>query len=59
MPNIASLDLQDARDYWSHEEHEFIPWIADQPDDGGASALERILYYMSLTTNPTMSPVLQ
>jgi hypothetical protein len=38
MPTFASLEPQDVRDYWAHEQHNFTPWMADQLDSDGASA---------------------
>jgi len=43
MPNFASLEPQNVRDYWAHEEREFTPWIADQLDGEGSSELENTI----------------
>ena len=43
MPNFASLEPQDVRDFWAHEEREFTPWIADQLDGEGSSELENAI----------------
>lgn len=43
MPEFASLEPQDVREYWAHEEREFTPWLADQLRDENASDLEDIL----------------
>jgi hypothetical protein len=43
MANFASLEPQDARDYWAHEERDFTPWVADQLDSDGASELENAI----------------
>jgi hypothetical protein len=43
MPEFASLEPQNVRDYWSHEEHDFTPWVADEIDTDGPSQLENTL----------------
>jgi len=43
MPNFASLEPQDVRDYWAHEERDFTPWVADQLERDGASELENAM----------------
>lgn len=43
MPDFASLDPQDVREYWSHEEYDFTPWVADEIEADGASQLENTL----------------
>ena len=43
MPNFASLEPQDVRDYWAHEESEFTLWIADQLVGKGSSELENAI----------------
>ena len=43
MPDFASLEPQDVREYWTHEERDFTPWIADQLDAEPASELENAI----------------
>ncbi len=43
MPDFASLEPQDVREYWAHEERDFTPWIADQLDAESASELENAI----------------
>jgi len=43
MPNFASLESQDVRDYWAHEERDFTPWVADQLDGEESSELENAI----------------
>lgn len=43
MPDFASLEPQDVRQYWEHEEHDFTPWLAQQIASDGASGLENAL----------------
>lgn len=43
MPNFGSLEPQDVRDYWAHEERDFTPWVADQLDSEGSSELENAI----------------
>lgn len=40
MPEFASLEPQDVRDYWNHEARDFTPWLADEIEAEGASRLE-------------------
>lgn len=43
MQEFASLQSQDVREYWEHEEREFTPWLADQIRTEGVSELEDAL----------------
>jgi hypothetical protein len=43
MPDFASLEPQDVREYWEHEAHQFTPWLADQIETEGMSDLEDVL----------------
>lgn len=43
MTEFASLEPQDIRAYWSHEEREFTPWVATEIQKEGPSELENIL----------------
>lgn len=43
MSEFASLEPQDVRDHWAHEEREFTPWVAEQIRDEGAPDLEDVL----------------
>jgi hypothetical protein len=43
MPDFASLESQDVREYWEHEEREFTPWLADEIRSEEVSALEDAL----------------
>lgn len=43
MPEFASLEPQDVRQYWEHEEYDFTPWLADEIETEGASDLEDVL----------------
>jgi hypothetical protein len=43
MPEFASLEPQDVRDYWTHEEQEFTPWLAEAIEAEDASDLENVL----------------
>ena len=43
MQEFASLQSQDVREYWEHEEREFTPWLADQIRTEDVSELEDAL----------------
>lgn len=43
MPDFASLNPQEVRDYWNHEEYEFTPWVAEEIGADSASQLENTL----------------
>lgn len=43
MPEFASLEAQDVRGYWDHEEHDFTPWLTDEIESEGPSDLEDAL----------------
>jgi hypothetical protein len=43
MPDFASLEAQDVREYWKHEANDFTPWLADQIRDEPVSELEDTL----------------
>lgn len=43
MPDFGSLESQDVRKYWDHEEYDFTPWMADEIETDGASHLENSL----------------
>ncbi|WP_276246167.1 hypothetical protein [Haladaptatus sp. YSMS36] len=43
MPDFASLEPQDVRQYWEHEEHDFTPWLATEIEADGASDFENVL----------------
>lgn len=43
MPEFASLESLDVRQYWEHEEYDFTPWLADEIGAEGASDLEDVL----------------
>lgn len=43
MTNFATLEPQDVRTYWSHEERDFTPWVADEINAEGVSNLEKVL----------------
>jgi hypothetical protein len=43
MPEFASLESQEVRDYWEHEAQEFTPWLADEIRTEGVSELEDAL----------------
>jgi len=43
VPEFASLEPQDVRQYWEHEEYDFTPWLADEIETEGASDLEDVL----------------
>lgn len=40
MPEFASLESQEVREYWEHEAHEFTPWLADEIRTEDVSELE-------------------
>jgi hypothetical protein len=40
MPEFASLESQEVREYWEHEAQEFTPWVADEIRAEGVSELE-------------------
>ncbi len=40
MPNFASLESQEVREYWEHEAQEFTPWIASEIRAEDVSELE-------------------
>jgi len=40
MPDFASLESQEVREYWEHEAQEFTPWIASEIRAEGVSKLE-------------------
>ena len=40
MPEFASLEAQEVREYWEHEAQEFTPWIAGEIRSEGVSELE-------------------
>ncbi|WP_254537557.1 DUF4268 domain-containing protein [Halomarina litorea] len=42
-PQFASLELQDAREYWKHESRDFTPWLAEKIKAEAPSKLERTL----------------
>ena len=41
--DFASLEPQDVREYWQHEEYDFTPWVANDIESDGASRLENAL----------------
>lgn len=41
--DFHELEPQDVREYWSHEAHEFTPWLADAIDSDEVSHLEDVL----------------
>ncbi|MFC4550443.1 MULTISPECIES: DUF4268 domain-containing protein [Halorussus] len=43
MPEFTPLVSQDVRDYWSHEEQEFTPWLAREIEAEEPSNLENTL----------------
>lgn len=43
MPEFASLESQDVREYWEHEAQEFTPWLADEIRAKDVSELEDTL----------------
>lgn len=43
MTDFAALEPQDVREYWTHEEHDFTPWLANDIQSEGASELENAL----------------
>lgn len=43
MPQFASLESQDVREYWEHEAHEFTPWLAEEIRSEDVSELEEVL----------------
>lgn len=43
MPDFASLEPKDVRQYWQHEEHDFTPWLADNIEAEGSSDFENVL----------------
>lgn len=43
MPDFASLKPQDVRDFWTREDRDFTPWLADEIESEGASNLENAL----------------
>lgn len=43
MPEFASLESQDVREYWDHEAREFTPWLGEQIRSEEVSALENAL----------------
>lgn len=43
MPEFASLESQEVRDYWAHESQEFTPWLADEIEADAVSAIENAL----------------
>lgn len=43
MTEFASLESQDVREYWEHEERDFTPWLADQIRAETDSKLENTL----------------
>jgi len=40
MPDFASLESQEVREYWEHEAQEFTPWIASEIRAEDVSELE-------------------
>ena len=40
MPEFASLESQEVREYWEHEAEEFTPWVANEIRAEGISELE-------------------
>ncbi len=40
MPEFASLESQEVREYWEHEAQEFMPWIASEIRAEDVSELE-------------------
>ena len=49
-PEFEELEPQDARDYWTHEERDFTPWLEDELHEDGTSQLEDVLE-LDLTVN--------
>jgi len=43
VPEFASLESQDVREYWENEARDFTPWLAQQIRDEGVSKLEDAL----------------
>jgi hypothetical protein len=43
MPEFASLESQDVRDYWEDEARDFTPWLARAIEAEGESKLEDVL----------------
>ena len=43
MPEFASLESQEVREYWEHEAQEFTPWIASDIRAESVSELEDAL----------------
>jgi len=43
MPEFASLESQDVREYWENEARDFTPWLADEIRIEGVSELEDVL----------------
>jgi hypothetical protein len=43
MPEFASLESQDVREYWEHEGQDFTPWLAEDIRTEGESELEDAL----------------
>ena len=43
MPDFGSLEPQDVREYWAHEERDFTPWVADQLNAEAVSELENAI----------------
>lgn len=43
MPEFASLEAQDVREYWENEARDFTPWLAQQIRAEGVSKLEDAL----------------
>ena len=56
MQEFASLQSQDVREYWEHEEREFTPWLADQIRTEDVSELEDALG-LDLEVNQTEKSV--
>ncbi|GAB7020855.1 DUF4268 domain-containing protein [Halostagnicola bangensis] len=42
-PDFQELEPQDVREYWTHEAHEFTPWLANEIRSEDASHLEDVL----------------
>ncbi len=43
MPEFASLESQEVREYWQNEAQDFTPWVADEIRAGDVSELEDTL----------------
>jgi hypothetical protein len=45
VPEFASLESQDVREYWENEARDFTPWLAQQIRAEGVSKLENALEF--------------